>query len=71
MKRSKMIEIIFKRLGPVGICEETCDEVLALIEEAGMLPPMREHWSYDPGGYGGGYVLTGKSRTWETENDKT
>lgn len=39
MKRSEMVEIIWKRLGLIGISEETCSEVLALLEEAGMLPP--------------------------------
>lgn len=39
MKRSEMIEKIAKRLSPVGVSEPTCEEVLSIIEEAGMLPP--------------------------------
>jgi len=39
MKRSEMIELIARRLCPVGISEPTCEEVLDIIEEAGMLPP--------------------------------
>lgn len=42
MKRSEMVEIIWKRLGPLGVGEEACSEVLELIEKAGMLPPRCE-----------------------------
>jgi hypothetical protein len=37
-----MVEIIWKRLGPLGVGEEACSEVLELIEKAGMLPPRCE-----------------------------
>jgi hypothetical protein len=39
MKKSEVVELIWKRLGPLGISEETCAEVLNIIEKAGMLPP--------------------------------
>lgn len=39
MKRSQAIELIAKRLNPIGICDETCEEVLIILEKAGMLPP--------------------------------
>jgi hypothetical protein len=39
MKRSEAIEIIFNRLGPIGISESTCEEVLSLLESKGMIPP--------------------------------
>lgn len=39
MKRSEMISLIWDRLSPLGIGEETCIDVLDIIEEAGMLPP--------------------------------
>jgi hypothetical protein len=47
MKRSEMIQIISKRLGPLGISEPTCEEVLTLLEEAGMKPP-RNSKMYHP-----------------------
>jgi hypothetical protein len=42
MKRSQMVEIIWDRLYPLGIGEDTCADVLTLIEQAGMLPPRIE-----------------------------
>ena len=39
MKRNKAIETIFKRLGPLGISEPTCEDVLRELEKLGMLPP--------------------------------
>lgn len=39
MKKSSVVDLIWRRLGPLGISEETCIEVLDIIEEAGMLPP--------------------------------
>ena len=39
MKRSEAVNLIWKRLGPLGICEDTCKEVLDILEEAGMYPP--------------------------------
>ena len=39
MKKSEVVELIWKRLGPLGISEETCAEILNIIEKAGMLPP--------------------------------
>jgi hypothetical protein len=39
MKRSEAVGLIWKRLGPLGICEDTCKEVLDILEEAGMYPP--------------------------------
>lgn len=41
MKRSDMVDLIWRRLAPLGIGSETCEEVLAIVEEAGMLPPLR------------------------------
>lgn len=41
MKRSEMIELIAKRLNPIGVATDTCEEVLKIIEDAGMLPPAR------------------------------
>lgn len=40
MKREEAIELISKRLGPIGVSEPTCEEVLSILENAGMLPPM-------------------------------
>ena len=37
-----MVEVIWDRLSPLGIGEETCADVLAVIEKAGMLPPRTE-----------------------------
>ena len=39
MKRSKIVNLIWDRLSPLGIGEETCSDVLDIIEKAGMLPP--------------------------------
>ena len=39
MKRSEMVDLIWKRLAPVGVGSETCEEILFIVEEAGMLPP--------------------------------
>jgi hypothetical protein len=39
MKRSQMVNIIWDRLSPLGIGEETCADILTVIEHAGMLPP--------------------------------
>ncbi len=39
MKRSEMINLIWDRLSPLGIGEETCAEILTIVEKAGMLPP--------------------------------
>ena len=39
MKRSKMVNLIWDRLSPLGIGEETCADILTIVEEAGMLPP--------------------------------
>jgi len=44
MKRSDAVELIAKRLNPVGISTPTCEEVLEILEEAGMLPPPRTFW---------------------------
>lgn len=41
MKRSEMINAIWRRLAPLGIGSETCEEVLAIVEKEGMLPPLR------------------------------
>ncbi len=41
MKRNDMVDLIWRRLAPLGIGSETCEEVLSIIEEAGMLPPLR------------------------------
>lgn len=38
MKSSEVVELIWKRLGPLGISEETCSEVLEILEEAGLQP---------------------------------
>lgn len=48
MKRSEMIEAIAKRLGPIGISYETCEEVLTILEEEGMMPPMTDIDFYHP-----------------------
>jgi hypothetical protein len=42
MKRSQMVEIIYLELFPLGIGEDTCANILSLIEGAGMLPPRIE-----------------------------
>lgn len=34
-----MVGLIWDRLSPLGIGEETCSDVLAIVEKAGMLPP--------------------------------
>jgi|GEM_PF-6495032 hypothetical protein len=39
MKRSLAVEFIFKRLGPIGVSYETCEDVLRTLENIGMLPP--------------------------------
>ena len=39
MKRSEMIEILSKRLNPMGLSDELCNEILDILEEKGMLPP--------------------------------
>lgn len=39
MKRSEIVDLIWDRLSPLGIGEETCRDVLDIIEKAGMLPP--------------------------------
>lgn len=39
MKRSEMVNLIWDRLSPLGIAEETCVDILTIIEEAGMIPP--------------------------------
>ena len=41
MKRSDMVNAIWRRLAPLGIGSETCEEVLSIIEKEGMLPPLR------------------------------
>jgi len=41
MKRSEMVNAIWRRLAPLGIGSETCEEVLSIIEKEGMLPPLR------------------------------
>jgi hypothetical protein len=41
MKRSEVVDLIWKRLAPLGIGSETCEEVLSIVENAGMLPPLR------------------------------
>ena len=41
VKKSEMVEAIWKRLAPLGIGSETCEEVLSIVEELGMLPPLR------------------------------
>lgn len=41
MKRNDMVDLIWRRLAPLGIGSETCEEVLSIVEEAGMLPPLR------------------------------
>lgn len=42
MKRSEMVDTIWRRLAPLGIGSETCEEVLTIVEKAGMLPPLRK-----------------------------
>jgi hypothetical protein len=42
MKRSEMVQIIWKRLEPLGVSEETCSEVIGILEKAGMIPPRCE-----------------------------
>lgn len=42
MKRSEAVELIAKRLNPIGIADPTCEEILTLLEDAGMLPPLTE-----------------------------
>lgn len=59
MKRSEMVELVAKRLGPIGICDETCSEVLKIMEEAGMLPP-RVELSNMPGVF---------DNAWEVEDE--
>jgi hypothetical protein len=44
VKRSQAIEAISKRLGPLGISEPTCVEVLDILEKLGMRPPEYEIW---------------------------
>jgi hypothetical protein len=39
MKRSEMVELIAKRLCPIGIGYPTCEEILDILEKAGMKPP--------------------------------
>lgn len=39
MKRSEMVSLIWDRLYPLGIGEETCADILTIVEQAGMLPP--------------------------------
>lgn len=41
MKKSKAVELIAKRLGPIGISEPTCEEVLEILLKAGIQPPAR------------------------------
>lgn len=45
MKRSDAVELIAKRLNPIGICDSTCDELISILEEAGFEPPGGE---WDP-----------------------
>jgi hypothetical protein len=40
MKRSEAVDLIFKRLGHLGISEMACDDVLDILEKAGMVPPI-------------------------------
>ena len=40
VKKSEVVELIWKRLGPLGVSEETCADVLSIVEQAGMLPPI-------------------------------
>lgn len=58
VKKSEVVELIWKRLGPLGIGEETCAEVLNIIEKAGMLPP-RAHLP----------KLSVSDNAWEPENE--
>lgn len=37
MKRHEVTELIFKRLGPVGISELTCEEVVSILEKNNVL----------------------------------
>lgn len=37
MKKSEVVELIFKRLGPVGISEPTCEEIVDLLEKNNVL----------------------------------
>ncbi len=37
-----MVQIIWKRLEPLGVSEETCSEVIGILEKAGMIPPRCE-----------------------------
>lgn len=41
MKRNDMVDLIWRRLAPLGIGSETCEEILSIVESAGMLPPLR------------------------------
>lgn len=67
MKRSEMIDAIAKRLNPIGISDETCEEILSIVEELGMKPPLR---TYD-GNWHLNLELPMLSHTWEPENEKT
>lgn len=67
MKRSEMIEVIAKRLNPIGVSTPTCEEILDLVEEAGMLPPVNI-CKVIPDATRGGYKHSPTAREWDDED---
>ena len=39
VKKSDDIQLIAKRLNPIGVSDDTCEEVIDILIKAGMLPP--------------------------------
>lgn len=39
MKRSEVVDMIYERLIPLNVGKDICNEIIEIIEKAGMLPP--------------------------------